>query len=74
MKTKGILYVALISAGMMLAAESRKSRQASPEGFQVISRAKVLTGRCWTMPVLAGGRIDCRNHEGDLVCLDVSGK
>lgn len=43
----------------------------SPEAFKPISRAKVLAGRCWTVPVLAGGRIYCRNAAGDLVCLDV---
>ncbi|GAF72043.1 unnamed protein product, partial [marine sediment metagenome] len=49
--------------------------EASPKGFKPISRTQALTGRCWTMPVLAGGRIYCRNNmEGDLVCLDVSGK
>ena len=31
----------------------------------------VLNGRCWTVPVLANGRIYCRNAAGDLVCLDV---
>jgi len=45
---------------------------ATPAGFKPISRAKVLTGRCWTMPVLANGRIYCRNHAGHLICLDVS--
>ena len=45
--------------------------QASPGGFKPLSRAKVLDGKCWTAPVLVGGRIYCRNHEGTLVCLDV---
>jgi outer membrane protein assembly factor BamB len=44
---------------------------ASPDGFKPISKAKVLAGRCWTMPVLAQGRVYCRNAAGDLVCLDV---
>lgn len=43
---------------------------ASPEGFQELTRVSVLEGRCWTMPVLAGGRIYCRNATGDLVCVD----
>ena len=47
--------------------------EASPEGFKPISRAKVLDGRCWTVPVLAGGRIYCRNAAGDVVALDVRG-
>lgn len=44
---------------------------ASPQGFNPISRVQVLGGRCWTVPVLANGRIYCRNARGDLVCLDV---
>lgn len=39
--------------------------------FIGLSRAKVLTGTCWTPPVLSSGRIYCRNNDGDLVCLDV---
>ena len=46
----------------------------SPEAFKPISHAQVLGGKCWTAPVLANGRIYCRNAGGDLVCLDVSGK
>jgi len=48
--------------------------EASPEAFKPISRAQVLTRKCWTVPVLAGGRIYARNAFGDLVCLDVSKK
>jgi outer membrane protein assembly factor BamB len=47
---------------------------ASPDGYKELAKAKVLTDTCWTMPVLSGGRIYCRNHKGDMVCLDVSGK
>ncbi len=44
---------------------------ASPEGFKVHSRTEVLDGGiCWTPPVLAGGRIYCRNQEGILTCWD----
>jgi outer membrane protein assembly factor BamB len=46
--------------------------KASPDGFRPTARAKVLDGKCWTVPVLANGRIYCRNARGDLVCLDVS--
>lgn len=47
---------------------------ASPEGFEELARTKVLDGTCWTMPVLSGGRIYCRDHEGTLVCVDVRQK
>jgi outer membrane protein assembly factor BamB len=44
---------------------------ASPMEFKPIARAQVLGGKCWTVPVLANGRIYCRNAEGTLICLDV---
>jgi outer membrane protein assembly factor BamB len=47
--------------------------EASPAGFKPLARAQVLGGKCWTTPVLANGRIYCRNANGDLVCVDVSG-
>ena len=43
----------------------------SPGKFAPVSRAQVLGGRCWTTPVLANGRIYCRNATGNVVCLDV---
>ncbi len=43
----------------------------STQGYKVISQAKVLDGKCWTVPVLANGRIYVRNSKGDLLCLDV---
>jgi len=48
--------------------------EATPKEFKPISRAQVLGGKCWTTPVLANGRIYCRNAAGDVVCVDVSGK
>lgn len=45
---------------------------ASPEKFAPISEAQVLGGKCWTTPVLANGRIYCRNAAGDVVCLNVA--
>ncbi|MHC4114859.1 MAG: outer membrane protein assembly factor BamB family protein [Planctomycetota bacterium] len=44
--------------------------EATPAGFKEISSTEVLTGRCWTPPVLANGKIYARNAVGDLVCLD----
>ena len=44
---------------------------ASPAGFQTTARAKVLEGKCWTVPVLSDGFIYCRNAAGDIVCVDV---
>ena len=46
---------------------------ASPKGFKPKAESQALKGRCWTVPVLANGRIYCRNAVGDLLCLDVRG-
>ncbi len=46
--------------------------RATPEGYQELASADVLSGgRCWTTPVLSGGRIYVRNAPGQLVCVDV---
>jgi outer membrane protein assembly factor BamB len=46
--------------------------EASPDEFKELASVKVLSGLCWTVPVLSNGKIYCANHEGDLICLDVS--
>jgi len=46
--------------------------QASPEGFRELASAQILTGKCWTVPVLANAKIYARNANGQLVCIDVS--
>ena len=43
----------------------------STMGFRPTARAKVLDGKCWTVPVLCNSLIYCRNASGDLVCIDV---
>lgn len=45
--------------------------EASPAGFHELSRTKVFDGgTCWTVPVLADGRIYVRNHAGEIAALD----
>ena len=46
--------------------------EANPEKFEIIHRQKILDRKCWTVPVLANGRIYCRNAEGDLACIGLS--
>ncbi len=45
--------------------------QASPAAFKQLARATVLSGTCWTVPVVADGRVYCRNQQGDLVAVDL---
>jgi outer membrane protein assembly factor BamB len=47
---------------------------ASPSGFHAISRASVLSKRCWVQPTLVNGRLFVRNNAGDLACLDLGAK
>jgi outer membrane protein assembly factor BamB len=47
----------------------------SPQGYKELSSAQVLDpkgAKCWTMPVLCGGKVYCRDSKGQLVCIDVS--
>ena len=44
---------------------------ASSESAVILAQHQVMEGQCWTMPVLCGGRIYCRNSNGRLICLDV---
>jgi outer membrane protein assembly factor BamB len=67
----------LISDGKLVAISDKGElaiAEASPKGFQALSRAQVLGGRCWTPPTLSGGRIYCRNAAGNVVCIDVRGQ
>ena len=42
----------------------------SPGGFEPLSTAEILSGRCWTAPVLHRGKLYARNLSR-LVCLDL---
>lgn len=57
--------IALSAAGELMVAP------ATPEGFKPTARAQVLGGTSWTAPVLANGRVYCRNSRGDLACVDL---
>ena len=47
---------------------------AVPTGFHAISRAPMLSGRCWVQPVLVGGRLFLKNNAGALACFDLGAK
>ena len=74
---KSIGSGALMAAGNKLIVQGDKGElviaEATPEAFKPLARAQVIGGKCWTAPVLANGRIYCRNAKGDLVCVEVRG-
>lgn len=61
----GRQVLALSDAGELVLIE------ATPEAYREVARAEVLDGKCWTTPVVAGGRVYARSTT-EAVCLDVS--
>lgn len=51
--------------------------EASPQAYKELASAKIFGGRtrCWTTPILSGGRIYCRQTRsgGAVACVDVKG-
>ena len=45
--------------------------EATPAAYKERARFSPLGGKCWTMPVVSGGRIYARNTKMG-VCLDVA--
>jgi len=75
-KGMGTGSVMLANGKLIILSESGKLviAEASPEGFKELASAQILSGKCWTVPVLANGRIYARNADGKLVCVDVRSK
>jgi len=48
--------------------------EATPAAYRPLAQAQLLTGRCWTTPVLSRGRLYARNAQGEVVCLDLRQK
>lgn len=63
----------LIAAGGKLLVLTERGElilaNAVPGSYQELARARVMGGTCWTHPVFANGKIYCRSHEGELVCV-----
>lgn len=59
--------LALSDAGELVLVEP------SPAGYKELSRAKVITGKCWSTPVVSNGRVYVRSTK-EAACLEVSAK
>jgi hypothetical protein len=44
--------------------------ECDPDGYRELARARPFRGRCWTLPVLADGRLFLRDQK-EVLCLDV---
>jgi outer membrane protein assembly factor BamB len=75
-KESGFGHGSLILAGGQLIVLSERGKlllvEATPESYREKGTAQVLSGKCWTAPTLAGGRLYLRNEE-ELVALDWTG-
>ena len=45
--------------------------EANSNAFTKLAEAQILEGRCWTVPVLLGGKVYARNARGKLVCVQL---
>ncbi len=45
--------------------------EASPAGYRELGKGRILNAKCWTVPVLANGKIYARNAMGHLVCVEL---
>jgi outer membrane protein assembly factor BamB len=45
--------------------------KATPAGYTEVAKAKVLSGKCWSTPVISGGRVYARSTT-EAVCVDIS--
>ena len=66
--------LALADGKLFLLTEGGELRVGTPDpsGFKPTAEAKILDGRCWTVPVIANGRLYARNLE-KAVCVDLRG-
>ena len=75
-KQRGFGHGSLILAGGQLIILSERGKlalvEATPEAYRELGSAEVLSGRCWTAPTLAGGKLYLRNQE-EMLALDWSG-
>ena len=69
------LIIALLADGHLLLLTQKGQLQiakVSPDGFDPITTADLLSGRCWTVPVLHNGRLYVRNLER-IACYNLRG-
>jgi len=76
--TRDLRKGSLIVAGgkLVLLSETGKLAvaEATDRGYEALAQAQILSGRCWTTPVLSHGLLYARNANGDMVCLDLRKK
>ena len=77
-KQRGFSHGSLIAADGHLVVLSERGCdlalvEATPQDYREKGRTEVLSGKCWTAPTVANGRLYLRNEE-ELVALDWTGR
>ncbi len=70
----GRACVSLADATLIVLSETGELSigKASPTGYTPAVRARILTGECRTVPVLANGKIYVRSAAGNLACVELT--
>ncbi len=75
-KSLGKGAVMMCSDGRLILSSDKSElviAQAVTTGYQELAKASILSRKnCWTVPVLANGKIFIRNEVGEVACVDVS--
>ena len=76
-KTRGFQKGSLIVADGHLIVLGERGKlalvEATPEEYREVASVKFLSGKCWTIPTLANGKLYLRNQT-EMVCLDITVK
>lgn len=61
----GTTLIVLAADGNLMLVDAKADK------YNLIAKAQVIGGDCWTTPTLSSGRIFCRSHQGDVAVVDV---
>ncbi len=73
-RARGLGKGSLIAADSLLIILGERGQlvlaEATPEAYRELSRAQVLSGKCWTSPTLAHGKLYLRNQT-EILCIEM---
>jgi outer membrane protein assembly factor BamB len=76
-KARGFQRGSLIAADGHLVVLGERGKlalvEATPEEFREVASVQILSGKCWTSPTLANGKLYLRNQK-EMLCLDIKMK
>ena len=70
-ETQSLVVPGIVDACVKAYENASPMRLWTATGREELAGKQILKGKCWTTPVLSGGRIYARNTPGDIVCYGV---